>query len=320
MTRTPDGARGVVIISDREHGLPYSKGLMANAIMTSGLSPARAYHVAQSIEDRLLAAERDSVTTEELRRIAQETIREEAGDRYAEAYLKWQQVGGLDIPLIILIGGATGVGKSTIATQLAARLGIIRMISTDAIREVMKSIMSPEIMPTLHVSSFAVDSVVHDRLPRTEDSVLVGFRDQVSAVSVGVKALIDRAVTEQQDVIIEGAHLVPGYVQASVGRKAVVVHLIIAVDDEDRHRSHFSMRALEARARPMERYLPQFGNIRKIQKYLKSLALQNGVPIIQNHSLDSTLRSVIDLVVDAATGAVKGRPRKVRALRGGARP
>lgn len=315
-----NGGRSMIIISDREHGLPYSKGLMANTIMTTGLSPARAYQVAQAVEDRLQAKGRTSVTTGELRRITEETIREEAGDRYAEAYLKWQTVGNLDIPLIILIGGATGVGKSTIATQLAARLGIVRIISTDAIREVMKGIFSQEIMPTLYVSSFAAAEVVRAKLPKTEDAVMVGFREQVSAVSVGVKALIDRAVTEGQDVIIEGAHLVPGFVQAVVGRRAVVVHMVIAVDDEDRHRSHFSMRALDARQRPMERYLAHFGNIRKIQKYIKSTALQTGIPVIRNYSLDATLASVIDLVVNAAVGAAKGRPRKVRAVRGGARP
>ena len=39
-------------------------------------------------------------------------------------------------PLIILLGGPTGAGKSTVATMLASRLGITRVIPTDAIREV----------------------------------------------------------------------------------------------------------------------------------------------------------------------------------------
>jgi hypothetical protein len=94
-----DGASRSIIISDREHGLPYSKGLMANTIMAAGLTPARAYHVAHVIEERLLESERDSVTTEELRRIAEETIRREAGERYARSFLRWQTVSELDTPL-----------------------------------------------------------------------------------------------------------------------------------------------------------------------------------------------------------------------------
>ena len=87
-------------------------------------------------------------------------IGEIAGERYAKNFLRWREVERLDVPLVILIGGTTGVGKSTIATQLAARLGIVRVVATDAIREVMRSMLSSELMPTLHV-------VVRGRLRRS---------------------------------------------------------------------------------------------------------------------------------------------------------
>lgn len=291
-----------IIISDREHGLPYSKGLMAGQIMAAGLSPARAYHVAQAIEDRLMESGKSSVTIADVRRLAAEAIRREAGDRYAETYMKWQTVGDLDRPLIVLMGGGTGVGKSTIATQLGARLGITRIISTDAIREVMKGVVSERFMPTLYTSSFNADEVVRERLSPGDDAVLTGFREQAAAVAAGVRALVERALTEGTGMIIEGAHIVPGFVQTDdLREQAVVVQLAVVVEDEELHQSHFSVRGHHSRARPQQRYLEYFDNIRRIQKFIRSQALANDVPVVSNYNLDSTLARVIDLVVTTAT-------------------
>jgi 2-phosphoglycerate kinase len=312
--------RPTILIRDGSHGLPYSKGLTANTIIASGLAPGRAYEVAQQVEDLLIESGREAVDVAELRALVSEQIRRSAGERYAEAYEKWQSIGSLDVPLVILIGGATGVGKSTIAMQLAARLGIPRVFSTDGIREVMKSTVSEAFMPTLYTSSFDAADVVGTKVAAGEDAVLVGFRDQVSAVAVGVDALIERAVKESTDVVIEGAHIVPGFIKPDAfGAKAVVVPIVIQVEDEALHRSHFHVRAHDTRQRPVERYLAHFDNIRKIQKYIKSLALQNGVPIISNFNLDATLRAVIDHVIDRATEAASNLPRRrgVRSIRRG---
>ncbi|MGH2764775.1 MAG: hypothetical protein ACRDKA_02515, partial [Actinomycetota bacterium] len=53
-----------IIISDRDPGLPYSKGLMASQVMVSGLSPYRAYKVAERIEDQLVERGVRSLTSE----------------------------------------------------------------------------------------------------------------------------------------------------------------------------------------------------------------------------------------------------------------
>ena len=293
-----------IVISDEEHALPYSKGLMASSIMATGLPPARAFHVAERIEDRLQQRGEPEITRAELSELAREVLVEEVGLRYADSFAKWQVVNRIDRTLIILIGGATGVGKSTVATQLAGRLGITRIIPTDAIREVMRSMFSEELMPTLHTSSFDADHLVRHPLPPNADPVIIGYREQAAAVAVGAQALVRRAVAENTDLILEGAHLVPGFMDPAEFTDAVVVQFIITVDDADAHRSHFLARAHDNRSRASDRYLEFFDNIRKIQRYVKSLALERNVPIVPSYSLDATLAHVIELVVSRAMESI----------------
>jgi 2-phosphoglycerate kinase len=299
-----------VVISDQEYELPYSKGLMASRIMATGLAPARAFHAAEVIEERLHALDKLAVTGAELNELVLEVLRDEVGERYAASFSRWQTVRQLDLPLVILLGGATGVGKSTVATMLANRLGITRVIPTDAIREVMRSMFSEHLMPTLHTSSFDAARLVRSPLPRNADPVIIGFREQAAAVAVGIEALIARAVDEGTDLIVEGAHVVPGFVNGNrFADQAVVVPLTITVEDEELHRSHFVFRADEARNRPSERYLDFFENIRKVQKYVKSLALEHGVPIVPSYNLDATLSRVIELVMNQAIEAIPHNKR-----------
>ena len=176
-----------------------------------------------------------------------------------------------------------------------------------------------------------------DNVERTIDpgAVLVAWRRagmgataNPRAAALGVARRFDASrlvvgsiVGDARHVIIEGAHIVPGFITPDAfAKKAVIVWIVVQVDDEALHRSHFYVRAHETRSRPVERYLAHFSEIRKIQKYIKSLALQHGVPIISNYNLDACIGQVIEHVIDSAVEAGKGRPqRKVRAIRGGSR-
>ena len=292
--------RDHIFISDREHGLPYSKGLTASSLMVTGLGPGAAYRVANKVEEELQKLGQETVSTERLQELTVDVLRSDAGDKYAEAFIKWQSVADLNIPLIIMIGGATGAGKSTIATQLATRLGITRVVSTDAVREVLRSALTREMFPTLYASSFEADKAVRQPIPHSGDKLIIGFREQAASVAVGAQALIDRAIAEGTDMILEGAHLVPGFLETIESTEAVIVPLLINVEDEDLHRSHFYRRGRDTSKRDGDRYLNAFKKIRRIQKYMVNSARMRGVPVIEHVDLDNSLTEVIDHVLQKA--------------------
>lgn len=291
-----------IIITDEKHGLPYSKGLMASSIMATGLSPSRSYKVAKLIEDALRDRNKYSVTIQELRQLTHLTLQNIVGNEYAVKYKKWQSLSRLEKPLVILIGGTTGVGKSTIATEIAHRLGITRIISTDAIREVMRAIFSVDLMPALYNSSFDAWTGLRLPLPKSTDPVVVGFREQATAVVTGIKAIIQRSITEGANQIIEGVHVVPGFIDFSAYEdKALVIQLLITVEDEDLHRSHFYIRELETEGfRPFERYRANFDNIRKIGQFLEGLAVEKNITVISSLNLDLTVSEVLEHILNRA--------------------
>jgi 2-phosphoglycerate kinase len=149
---------------------------------------------------------------------------------------------------------------------------------------------------------FEADAALREPPTRAADPLIVGFREQTAAVAVGINALIERAALEGTSIIIEGAHVVPGFfdLDAFAGR-ILAVSFVISVDDEERHRSHFGARADAISARPAQRYAAGFANIRRLQEYVKSQALSHAVPIIPNFGFDQSIAAVIDLVMERAT-------------------
>jgi 2-phosphoglycerate kinase len=83
--------------------------------------------------------------------------------------------------------------------------------------------------------------------------------------------------------------------------RILAVPVIVAVEDEEVHLSHFAARQTDVTARPQERYVSGLENIRRLQKYVKSQALSHGVPVIPNYNFDQALAAVTDLVMQRAT-------------------
>jgi 2-phosphoglycerate kinase len=185
--------------------------------------------------------------------------------------------------VLLLVGGATGTGKSTVATEVAHRLGITRVTSTDFVRETMRTFFRPEVMPAIHVSSFEGDPLIET------------FLDQTRQVLVGVRALLARAEKEHYPLVLEGVHLVPGLLQPPPD--PTVVQCVLAVHDRDRHAANFFVREETSQGlRPMNKYLDCLDQIRLVQDVIVEEANVQGVPVIDSGDVLAAVESVLDLV------------------------
>lgn len=56
--------------------------------------------------------------------------------------------------VIIMLAGTSGTGKSTLASLLAAKMGVTTVVSTDSIRHMLRSFTSEEQDPILWASTY----------------------------------------------------------------------------------------------------------------------------------------------------------------------
>jgi 2-phosphoglycerate kinase len=273
--------------------LPYSRGLMARALIAAGVSAVRAYGLAQRVQDDLTARDQDTVDLDRLEELAQEVLGENEGAQAIRPLRRYELLRDLELPIIVLIGGATGTGKSTVATEVAYRLGITRVTSTDFVRQTMRAFLTRKFMPSIHYSSFEVPS--DDQL----GDVVNGFAEQTRNVLIGVRALIERALQEGWSLVLEGVHLVPGMLPPVEG--AMVVHCVLAIEDRERHEAHFWVRDARSEGlRPVQKYLDALDDIRLLQDFIVERARSSGAPVVENASIELSIGTVMELVLSEA--------------------
>jgi 2-phosphoglycerate kinase len=294
-------------VTQRRHGeplplgdadFPYSKGLMARALIAAGVPADGAYQLARALEIDLAERGDRIVELERLQQLAGDILGEGVGQRAVDRLRRLADLQALDVPIIVLIGGSTGTGKSTVAAEVAHRLGITRVTSTDFIRQTMRAFFSSEFMPTIHYSSFEAGEAIDEEV--TGDPTIVGFVDQCRHVCVGVDAALSRALTEGWSMVLEGVHLVPGLLPARL-EGALLVHVVVELADEEVHRMHFHIRdASTGGIRAMDKYLDRLPEIRRVQTYISGRARREGVPVVENANVERTIDQVIELVMQAA--------------------
>ncbi|MDG2050863.1 MAG: hypothetical protein P8M78_11940 [Myxococcota bacterium] len=277
----------------------FSKGTLSQSLLAASIEPDVAFEVAKEIEVGLIADGLASVTREELRSRAYRQLAHRFGRRTAERYLVWREFEEPDKPVILLLGGAAGVGKTSLALAVAQRLGIRRVLSTDSIRNVMRLTLSSELMPALHASSFNAHRGALTP-GENEEALVEGFMDQSRAVSVGARAIVERAIEENTSLVLDGVSLVPGLIDLEAYRSSAHIYfLLVARLDEDAFRGHFELRAKRQKHRQAARYVERMSEILTIQEWLLELADRYQTPIVDNITLEGSTLLVIRHVVES---------------------
>ena len=205
--------RSSVLVQTREGRLlPFSRAHHLRSLLRCGLPDDECEPLSTEIENQLISLGLPEISSQAIARITYDRLCEHKMKAMARRYLAWLDFFRSDQTLLILLGGTTGTGKSTFASEVAHRLGIVRTQSTDMLREVMRVMPASEIDPALLKSSFDAWKALRsdeEQPERFEERVVAGYLAQSKAVGLAIESALHRAEREQIALILEGVHVTP---------------------------------------------------------------------------------------------------------------
>lgn len=311
-----------VTCSDRQHAVmvrdtqgrstPFSRGRHRHYLESCGLSTGQAAAVTMRLYEHLLHRGIMEIDSSYLARLTYRYLHRDLDVEVARRYAVWVDFMRSNRPLLLLITGVPGSGKSTIAVEVANRLEIVRTQSTDMLREVMRTMIPQRLIPVLHTSSFkaweALPAYGYQRT-NSEQAVADGYLAQAEILSVGCEAVLNRALRERVSMILEGVHVHPSLVEKLPrGTDAIVVPIMLVVLKPDVLRERFNARGEEAPDRRAERYLQHFDAIWRMQTFLLDEANRWKVPVISNSDTEKAVQQVMKVVIDTLIQDLSASP------------
>jgi 2-phosphoglycerate kinase len=310
-----DASRQIMIHSDEGQLVPFSGEAHSKSLELCGISNEDARNLSRILTRHLLARNRREITSSYLGRLTYRVLLREVGKKAAQRYLVWNDFTKSGTPLLLLIGGAPGSGKSTIATALASQLDIFRTQSTDMLREVMRMMTPERLLPVLHRSSFEAWRVLPDideSHGDQEERVARGYRSQSDLLTVSCEAEVQRAVRERVSMVLEGVHINSAVVKRlKADDDVVVVPVMLGILKQGVLRKRIRGRGGKVPHRRAERYLENFDAIWTLQSYLLSEADKEQISIVANEDRESTVAEILGIIADTLSAKHKPTVKQV---------
>jgi 2-phosphoglycerate kinase len=297
---------------------PFSRVEYQHCLENIGLTSEEAMNVVTTVHKHLVDRRIEEMTSRHLGELTYRYLRQssELGAAVAHRWLVWRDFIKSGKPLIFLIGGTAGCGKSTTATMLASRLDIVRTQSTDMLREVMRIMMPEQLIPVLHTSSFTAWTALPgqpDADQEVPDTLLInGYRSQADLLAVAIEAVIQRALREQVSLILEGVHIHPAFMEKlKKNNEAIVIPIMLGILKRKQLQRRIHGRGTDAPQRRGDRYLKHFDEIWRLQSHLLSEADLANIPIVANSHRDKVFREIMRITIATLAKDFNNTPQAV---------
>lgn len=147
--------------------------------------------------------------------------------RNLEIYNKLWQQGDIDIPIVILVGGAAGTGKTTLCESIMPFIPYSSYLSTTLIRSILRTIFNKQTHPELFANTFDLSS------GDDPGELIHNFTKQSSLINKYIGGYFESIASEKQHYIIEGSNILPQQWD-KLTNKIIAIDFYLCAPSEDK--------------------------------------------------------------------------------------
>ena len=313
-------------VSIEKHGItkPFSRGELTTLLKYIGVEVNTALAISTNVKGTLIKKKfvdkktgEYSISSKELCNIVKKKLidYEESGllspeDQFPEKYIFWRNVRNKREPMLILVGGGTAIGTTSIGRSLVSKLnfivhsgtnpfkyelkGMFNLVMTDHIRDTMRG-FAGVYPPKTKLDELFVSTYEAGKLNGSgnDKDVIDGFIRQTEIIKAGLNNIIENDILYRgSSIIVEGIHLIPSYLSSilpvfgDMDVRDYSFQFHIDILDEETHKLRLRDRQSESTLRGKKDYLGKYHEISVIKKYLFQQAKLKGIHVINTSELN----------------------------------
>jgi len=214
-----------------------------------------------------------------------------------EAFLKYIRglsSGEINEPLIIIVGGIPGTGKTTLASELAIRLGIRIVLGGDTLREFLRGIVDEKAHPVLFSSVY--EAWKHFSTEPTREAVIKGYVEQARIINACAARMLDRCERDGESIVLEYLHFLPSMLEQQLRFKGAVA-MALELKSKEEHIQRFRIRQRYSHFKsPVERLINNLDKYEAMSAYMAEDARRHGIPVLESGDIQRAIDQALDIV------------------------